>query len=1010
MNLFLPPLFRVSHHRYDARTERDLLTGTRCRPDAPFRARAVRPGRRGGCVDTLRLDATEVLSDCQSNTTSTHQRDQWSVGGDGPTVTVPLTERAGLGWDQESPPMPPIRTHVPVLVISVLLVTSVFAGTALTGPAAALFTGDVTADSASNVQAFRTAATQTLTATVTITNGSADNTVTFTTPAGNIVGANGVSVSNPNVTASGLSVDSRTQVTVDLADTNATDGADETTQVTLTVTHNLANVAPASGLDATVSAGGRSDTTQFDVVRYLGPTGTIGRVFLGDRDVDLTGLASAPGSGSVTLFGVAGEADGGVATVSDVRRADITDANNFEPGAYSFESDGTADLSVVEPRITEVTVYRGDGTDGADITGGSIPSSIGTITVQVEFNFAEAEDASVFVDDEDGLDITRQLTDRNRISRSGGTVVLRNIDELDAGQYTIVVEGSDDLDFVRTRVGAGIRDETQSITLEETEVTQGQEIIATVAGTPGEYGLVRIAGSDLDGIPPTDETAARVFRATGDVETRRGTNTLGGTDDAYVGAVVDLGDDGIARVRIDTAFLDPTTVDVEFVELAEPNTDVVTLRDGFDADADDTAELDIEEREIRLSATPTVVRIGEEFTITGVAPQSDDVKAYARIDSEWVPLRDGDGDLAEDDVDSRGRFSIEVDAGREINFPDAYRIAVVADPVAGGTDYLGSEASLTTSAFGDFDTTATTTVRTVEGALTSSLSAARIAADTGDEVTLSGTSFGQGDSVRVYLIGPRGQFLTADGGFGAESVSVRDNEFEAEYDAFQQRGGYTFFVVGRGRDGEYASDIGFGGADLRRGLTPQQAVEIIRDEYSGAGVDDRVIELTLSAENPSLAVDDFTQDGQVAQGEVTISGTSNRQDGTVIFVEVFDADNDVVATAEAVVDGASGEWETTLDLADLETGAYQLRASDDETAARLEFEVVSEVTTPTETPAETPVPTETPTMTPTASPTPTATPTEAPTTTATEFPGFGPLVALLALVAAALLAARRRRS
>jgi PGF-CTERM protein len=300
--------------------------------------------------------------------------------------------------------------------------------------------------------------------------------------------------------------------------------------------------------------------------------------------------------------------------------------------------------------------------------------------------------------------------------------------------------------------------------------------------------------------------------------------------------------------------------------------------------------------------------------------------------------------------------------------------------------------------------------------LTSTLSSRRIAADTGDEVVLSGTASGQGDSVRVYLIGPRGQFLTASGAFGAESIRVRNERFEERYDAFQQRGRYTFFVIGRGRDGDYASNIGFCGPPLRRGLTPQQAVEIIRDQYSGAGVDDRVVELSVTAETPSLTIDEFTQGGQVRQEEVTVSGTSNRQDGTVVFVEVFDENDDVVASDEAEVDGESGTWETSIDLSDVETGAYSLRASDDETTSRVAFEVVSEVTTPAETPAETPTerptptatvsPTPTPTPTVTTTPTATASPTETPTTT----PGFGVLLALIAFLAAALLAVRRRRA
>jgi major cell surface glycoprotein (TIGR04216 family) len=905
-------------------------------------------------------------------------------------------------------------TKLQVIALTTLLVSSVFVGSiALTGTASALVTGSVTAESASDVQAYRTASTQTIVGTVTVTNGSSGNTVAVDVPDGNIVSAEGVSVDNADVSASGLSVDSPTRVTVDLADTNAGDSADETVRVTVTVTHNLANVGPTAGLDATVSAGGRSDTTQFDVVRYVGPTGPVGRVFLGDRGVDLTGVDDVPDTGSVALFGVAGDADGGVANVGDVRRADITEANDFQPGGYSVAGpDGSVGLSVVEPRITEATLYRGNGTTGADVTGGSIPTTIDTLTLAVEFNFADAEDVEVTVTDADGIDVTRQLTNTNRISQSGGTLVFTGVSDLDPGDYTIEVEGADDLDDVRLTVGAAVRDESQTLSLDATEVTQGETVVVTVTGSPGEYGLVRIAADDLDALAATDDNAERVFATTGDVVSLVGTDTLGGTSEAAVGAVVDLDDEGEAQVRIDSAFLDATTVDVEFVELDAPNTDPGTLRAGFDADADDSADLAIDERDLAFADEFGVVQIGEEFVLEGTAPESDDVKAYARIDDEWVPLRDDDGDLAEDDVDSRGGFSVEIDSGQVIDIPDTYRIALVADPVADGTNYIGSDESISNDVYSEFDTAETTTVRTVEGGLTARTSSSSIAADVGDEVVLSGVAFGQGEEVRVYLVGPRGQFLTADGGFGAETVSVDDNEFEEEYATFEQRGQYTFFVVGQGRDGEYASDIGFGG-ELRRGLTPQQAVEIVRDEYSGAGVDDPVVELPIVAENPSISIDEFGENGQVLAEELTVSGTSNREDGTLVFVEVVDADDEVVATGEAEVDGATGEWETAVDLSDVETGTYTLRASDDETDASVEFDVVDELTTPAETPVETPADTGTETEVPTDTPTDTETPTAAPTdtadtpTTSTEFPGFGVVVVLVALLVAFLLAHRR---
>jgi transcription elongation GreA/GreB family factor len=111
---------------------------------------------------------------------------------------------------------------------------------------------------------------------------------------------------------------------------------------------------------------------------------------------------------------------------------------------------------------------------------------------------------------------------------------------------------------------------------------------------------------------------------------------------------------------------------------------------------------------------------------------------------------------------------------------------------------------------------------------------------------------------------------------------------------------------------------------------------VIRQEYAA----DLVEIVTLEAENPSLTIDDFTTDGEVAQGEVTISGTSNREDGTVVFIEALGRNENVVASDEAEVVASTGTWSTTLDLSDVETGTYTLRADDDVTGATREFELV----------------------------------------------------------------------
>jgi hypothetical protein len=303
------------------------------------------------------------------------------------------------------------------------------------------------------------------------------------------------------------------------------------------------------------------------------------------------------------------------------------------------------------------------------------------------------------------------------------------------------------------------------------------------------------------------------------------------------------------------------------------------------------------------------------------------------------------------------------------------------------------------------------------GTLTANVSQTEIAATGDNEVKIAGTAVGQGDNVRVYLIGPRGRFLGADGTAGqSETLDVDDERFEQEYDAFDTRGEYTFIIVSRGRDGEYASDYGFGGVALQSDLTPQQAVAIVNDEYTGAGVDDQVVELTLQAETPSLTIDHFTTNGEIVPKEATITGTSNREDGTPIFVEVTDENQDVVASAEAEVNGTTSEWSTRINLSDAETGSYTLRVSDFQVSSHLEFEIVGSIETATrtlsgeqtETEATAVEPAEEPTETPTQEPVKetTSDPRDVSTTSASAV-GFHITAVLVALLLITLSIVRR---
>ncbi len=163
------------------------------------------------------------------------------------------------------------------------------------------------------------------------------------------------------------------------------------------------------------------------------------RVFVGETldvsDVQLTGGGTV-GSGSVTLVGVAGDADGTSESI-DPTNADF---GGFETGGYDVAADGDdrAEFVVAEPRVTSVVVRN---QNGANVTDGWEPTG-GDLTVTVEYNFAEADRLDLTVESPDGLDVTPQVAAIDRITRSGGSVTLDLSDE-PVGTFEITVEGSD---------------------------------------------------------------------------------------------------------------------------------------------------------------------------------------------------------------------------------------------------------------------------------------------------------------------------------------------------------------------------------------------------------------------------------------------------------------------------------------------------------------------------------------------------------------------------------------
>jgi hypothetical protein len=288
-----------------------------------------------------------------------------------------------------------------------------------------------------------------------------------------------------------------------------------------------------------------------------------------------------------------------------------------------------------------------------------------------------------------------------------------------------------------------------------------------------------------------------------------------------------------------------------------------------------------------------------------------------------------------------------------------------------------------------------------------------VVASSDDEVILSGTAIGQGGSLHLYVVDPRGTAVVAD------TLTVRQARFERSLDEFDRRGTYQVLVIGHGRDGRFNDDNTPSQVQgqLSESLDQQQTVEFLRDAYSGAGVDDRIVQLSIVATSPSVTISPIGVDDFVAQpvGQVMVSGESNRQPGTDVAISVRRTDNNnEIASATAQVE-ADGEWLTSVELSGVEPGAYTVEADDGEATTRRTF-MIAPVETPTPTATPTATPTETLTATPTETPAETttiATDTTAasPTTTTPGMPGFGPIAVgtAIALLVSALLARRRNR-
>jgi hypothetical protein len=712
-------------------------------------------------------------------------------------------------------------------------------------------------------------------------------------------------------------------------------------------------------------------------------------VFQGERldvsEVRQTATGEPIGTGSVAFEGLFGDAEGDFRSVSDATRVDFED---FQTGGYDTDGDDRLDFSVQTPVVREVVVTT---QSGADVTNGRIPEDT-PVNISVRFNFDAADRVEVTVIDPDGLDVTNEVIGpdaANHVTDNGGSVRALFEDQPE-GTYEIQVEAGDlDVELTETVV---VRSSEPTVALDRSPVQQGEAVVATVLGTPGDLVHLRIRRSDLDGVAATDAGAREVFDGVGDVVDR-----VGDEDEGVVAAVVRLDDRGEGRVRIRSEGLQSGgTVRIELAEgtdLGASSTSRVSLR--------------VERQAITTPTYPATVTIGEEITLRGGARGAETVKAYARIDDDWEPLYEDGDDYAEADVDRNGRFTLTIDSSRVINFRGTYRIGIAAD----ATDRYDSDQVLSTAEFNRLNNELLS-IRTETGSSTASLTTATIAEDTGDEVTLRVDTAGNRVPVHVYVVSSRGALLVA------EQLETREGTLEQEYGEFPGRGEYRFLIAARGNDGVFESSPSDVRSRLNGRESQEQTLAKIRDAYAPAGSDDLLRELRLRVVPATLSLTSPPFDEAVQPGRLLFAGTTNRQPGTDVLVDVT-RDDDVVASGRTQVD-AAGNWSLRLALSGQPPGEYAVAVDADGTELLGEFALAGATPTASPTPTPEPEPTASPTPTPqpepTASPTPTPQPEPTPTATPEPTPtpggagpGFGLVAPLAALGAVLVLAARNRR-
>ncbi|OYR59764.1 major cell surface glycoprotein, partial [Halorubrum ezzemoulense] len=669
-------------------------------------------------------------------------------------------------------------------------------------------------------------------------------------------------------------------------------------------------------------------------------------VFQGEENLNFTNFETEETYTASELEGTSGNREG-----TPLQMPIPTDE---ETGTYDVngadEDDGGFSVTVVEPRITTSEV-RLDESDISQIA----TSRADNLQVFAEFNFDEAEGVAVTVEDPSGSDITGEVIDGTDVISDSGTSVDLDLSTEDAGEYTVIFEGNNNLDqddVIEEYTITTTSQDSVSIETAEDGVTQGDNVEYTVSGgTNGDVHTVTVDANDFrDEITSGD--AEDIFRNVEDVVDTGVEESDGSLDYAY--ATVEI--DGTTAVgSLNTAGLDDSTVDLNVYDVSDSPPDTSEL-------LDDTS-FEVEEGELTLDSPTGDYTIGSEVDINGSAQSADEVAIYARDNNEWELLNVNDDDaLDENDfisVDSDDSFEEEDvnlrEASNILAFEGNYGIGAV--DVADLPDDAENFDTLSNSDFSSASSTRET-ITAQSGDLTANFATVngQIADEVDDDIDVSGTATGQ-DNVVVAFVGQRGDTY-------AQEISVDDDSTFEEEDiplGDISQGPVTGHVLSPARDGEFGdgdSDWNtenivntINGFSTSSSTGDQIRSSILSNTVDETASDDLIVSTSFRINDPTLSINNVYPESTEADGlnpvavgeTVVVEGDTNRQpDNAAITVELLTQDENSLQTASTDQWGSDGQFNVTMDTSDLETGSYIIEADDGESTDRVNIEIVEE--------------------------------------------------------------------